>query len=110
MLFYNRSNGSRGAIVGRGEAAWRKRFRAQRDNIATAEKDLDTLQRESQKAQIEYYPDPQKAMTEQNTRKDINELNKKIEDKKAEIAKLKQGLDDLTDDLRKAGGEPGWGN
>jgi hypothetical protein len=91
-----------------GEAAWRKRFQAQRDNIASAEKELDILQREQEKAQVEYYPDPQKALAEQNTRKDISDLNKKIDDKKAEIAKLRQGLDDLTDALRKAGGEPGW--
>jgi chromosome segregation ATPase len=92
------------------ESEWRKKFAEQRNKIATAEKELDVLQRESEKAQVEYYPDPQKALMEQNTRKDINDLNKKIDDKKTEIAKLKQGLDDLEDALRKAGGEPGWAN
>src|SRR2546430_5607341 len=48
------------------EAAWRKRFQAQRDKIAKAEKELDILTRELEKAQVEYYPDPQKAMTQQN--------------------------------------------
>src|SRR5437763_5330519 len=42
------------------EAAWRKRFQAQRDKIAKAEKELDILTRELEKAQVEYYPDPQK--------------------------------------------------
>jgi len=50
------------------------------------------LQRESQKSQLEYYPDPQKALSEQNTRKDINEKVAKIAAKKQEIAQLKQGL------------------
>src|SRR6266404_6474942 len=45
-----------------GEAAWRKRFQAQRAKIAKAEKELDILTRELEKAQVEYYPDPQKAM------------------------------------------------
>ena len=90
------------------EAAWRQRFKEQRDKIARAEKELDILQRETQKSEIQYYPDPQKAMNEQYTRKDINEKDAKIEAKRQEIAQLKQGLSDLEDDLRKAGGDPGW--
>jgi hypothetical protein len=90
------------------EASWRSRFKDQRDKIARAEKELDILQRETQKAQIQYYPDPQKAMNEQYTRKDINDKEAKIEAKRQEIAALKQGLTDLEDSLRKAGGDPGW--
>jgi hypothetical protein len=90
------------------EAAWRQRFKEQRDKIARAEKELDVLQREEEKAQVQYYPDPQKAMNEQYTRKDINEKDAKIAAKRQEIAQLKQGLDDLEDALRKAGGDPGW--
>jgi chromosome segregation ATPase len=90
------------------EADWRKRFKEQRENIARAEKELDILQRETQKDQIQYYPDPQKAMTEQYTRKDINEKDAKIEAKRKEVEQLKQGLSDLEDALRKAGGDSGW--
>ena len=91
-----------------GEAAWRAKFKDQRDKIAKAEKELDILQRELEKAQLQYYPDPQKAMTEQNSRADINDKTAKIDAKKKEIEQLKQGLDDLEDQLRKAGGQPGW--
>ena len=90
------------------EADWRKRFKEQHDNIARAEKELDVLQREGQKDQIQYYSDPQKALTEQNTRKDINEKDAKIAAKQKEIEQLKQGLSDLEDALRKAGGDSGW--
>lgn len=90
------------------ETMWRKRFAAQRKKIADAERELDILQRESEKAQVQYYSDPQKALQEQNSRKDINEKNTKIELKKQEIANLKQQLSDMEDDLRKAGGDPGW--
>jgi hypothetical protein len=90
------------------EADWRKRFKEQRENIARAEKELDILQREDQKDQIQYYPDPQKAMTEQYTRKDINEKDAKIAAKRKEIEALKQGLADLEDALRKTGGDSGW--
>jgi hypothetical protein len=91
-----------------GEAAWRAKFKEQHDRIAKAEKELDILQRELEKAQLQYYPDPQKAMKEQNSRADINEKAAKIDAKQKEIAQLKQGLDDLEDQLRKAGGQPGW--
>ena len=90
------------------EASWRKKFADQRDKIAKAEKELDVYNRELQKAQVEYYPDPQKALTQQNTRGDINDLNAKIDAKKKELDQLRQGLDDLEDQLRKSGGDPGW--
>jgi len=96
---------------GSGESAetrWRKRFADQRDKIATAEKELDILQRESNKSQTQYYSDPQKALMEQNSRKDINEKDAKISAKKQEIANLKQQLADMEDELRKSGGDPGW--
>jgi hypothetical protein len=91
-----------------GEAAWRRKFKTQHEKIAKAESELDLLQRELQKAQLEYYPDPQKALMEQNNRKAVNEKMAAIDAKKREIAQLKQGLDDLEDQLRKSGGDPGW--
>ena len=90
------------------EAAWRKRFQAQRDKIAKAEKELDILGRELEKAQLEYYPDPQKALKEQYDRGDINKKSAKIDAKQRELDQLRQGLADLEDQLRKSGGDPGW--
>jgi predicted RNase H-like nuclease (RuvC/YqgF family) len=90
------------------EKAWRKRFQALRDKIAKAERELDILGREVEKAQLEYYPDPQKAMREQNTRAEINSKQAKIDAKKQELDQLRQGLADLEDQLRKSGGDPGW--
>src|SRR6266852_8805404 len=91
-----------------GQAAWRRRFQAQRDKITKAEKELEILGRELEKAQMEYYPDPQKAMKQQNSRADINAINAKIDAKKKEVAQLQQGLDDMEEQLRKSGGDPGW--
>jgi chromosome segregation ATPase len=90
------------------EEAWRKRFREARDKLAQTEQELDILQREAQKAQVQYYNDPQKALSEQYTRKDVNEKDTKIEAKKQEIAQMKQHIADMEDDLRKSGGDSGW--
>jgi len=90
------------------EAYWRKRFRKLHDKLAQSEKELDILQRELDKNQVQYYSDPQKALVEQHARADINEGTTKIDAKKKEIESLKQQLSDLEDELRKAGGDPGW--
>ena len=91
-----------------GEKAWRKRFSEQHEKIAKAEKELEVLQRELDKSQVQYYADPAKAMKEQNNRTEINEKTAKIDAKKKELDALRQQLDDMEAELRKAGGDPGW--
>lgn len=90
------------------EKAWRKRFSEQHEKIARAEKELEILQRELDKSQVQYYADPAKAMKEQNNRAEINEKTAKIDAKKKELEALRQQLDDMEAELRKAGGDPGW--
>ena len=90
------------------EKAWRKRFEELRTKIATAEQELAILQREENKADVQYYSDPTKAMKEQYSRDEINKKAAKIDAKQKEIAALKQQWDDLEDQLRKAHGDPGW--
>ena len=90
------------------EQTWRKRFREARGKLADAEKELDILQREVNKAQTQYYSDPQKALSEQYNRKNINEHDTQIAAKKQEVAQLKQRLSDMEDELRRAGGDMGW--
>ena len=91
-----------------GEAAWRKRFQDIHARIATMQREVDVLQRELEKAQVQYYPDPQKALMQQYDRSDIDEKTKKIADKKKELDDLNEQLSDLQDQLRKSGGDPGW--
>lgn len=90
------------------EETWRKKFREAHAKLADAEKELDILQREAQKAQVQYYSDPQKAMKEQYSRKDVADKDAKIAAKKQEIDQMKQHISDMEDELRKAGGNLGW--
>ncbi len=90
------------------EQKWRKRFKEMHGKIAQAEQELNILQRELDKGQVQYYTDPTKAMEEQNSRKEIDEKTNKINEKKKEIEQLKQNLGDMEDELRKSGGDIGW--
>jgi predicted RNase H-like nuclease (RuvC/YqgF family) len=90
------------------QAYWTKRARKLRAKLAAAEQELDVLQRELNKDDLQYYPDPQKALMQQYNRSDINEKTAKVTAKKAEVESLKQQVADLEDAVRKAGGDPGW--
>jgi chromosome segregation ATPase len=90
------------------ETMWRKRFADAHAKLDQLQKELDILQREESKAQVQYYADPQKGMTQGYTRQDINDADAKIAAKKQEIEQQKQSISDLEDELRKAGGDPGW--
>jgi predicted RNase H-like nuclease (RuvC/YqgF family) len=90
------------------QAYWSKRASKLRAKLAAAEQELDVLQRELNKDDLQYYPDPQKALMQQYSRSDINEKTAKVAAKKADIESLKQQVADLEDAVRKAGGDPGW--
>ena len=90
------------------EAYWHKRSRTLHAKLSAAEQELDVLQRELSKDEVQYYPDPQKALMQQYNRSDINEKRAKVDAKKAEVETLKQQVSGLEDDVRKAGGDPGW--
>jgi len=90
------------------EVRWRKQFKEAYANLDRAQKELDILQRETNKAQVQYYSDPQKALAEQYTRKDINDHDAKIAAKNKEIDQIKQRISDMEEALRKSGGDPGW--
>jgi len=90
------------------EKYWRARFQQAHENLARAEKELDVLQRESSKAQIQNYDDPNKALQEQYARKEINDKLAQIEAKKKEIEDLRNFISKLEDELRMSGGDSGW--
>ncbi len=92
----------------RGELYWRERFAAARKQLADAEKELDILQRELNLKRMQFYNDPQKTLEQELKRTEINDHTKKIEEKQAQVAALKQAFADLEDELRQAGGNPGW--
>ena len=71
-------------------------------------RELDILQREYNLKQQQYYSDPNTAMKQDYTRSDLTDTKTKIDDMTATVAAEKQAISDLEDELRKAGGDPGW--
>ena len=90
------------------EAYWRARFAKAHAKLKKDQDELEILQRELGQLQLQYYPDPMKALEQQYTRSDINKQTAKINAKQKEIQQDQQALSDLEDELRRSGGDPGW--
>jgi len=90
------------------EAIWRKKFADARQKLAQDQAELSVLQRESDQLQIQYYPDPTKALMQSVDRSDIIKKQKAIDDKKKEVDADQQAISTLESELRQAGGDPGW--
>ena len=94
--------------VGSDEKKWRARFEKLRHKLEQDQADLDVMQRELGVLDLQYYNDPVKGMQQGLTRGDINEKTGKIAAKQKEIDADKQAISAAEDDLRQAGGDPGW--
>lgn len=90
------------------ETTWRKKFADARQKLAQDQTELSVLQRESDQLQLQYYPDPTKALMQSVDRSDIIKKQKAIDDKKKEVDADQQAISTLESELRKAGGDPGW--
>ena len=93
----------------KGEAYWREKFAAANKKLTDDAHELDILQREFNLKQQQFYSDPNVALREQNSRKDLDDTQAQIDAKKADVEKDQQAISDLQDALRKSGGDPGWG-
>jgi parvulin-like peptidyl-prolyl isomerase len=91
------------------EKAWRDRFAKLNHKLDQDKQDLDVMQRELGTLDVQYYNDPVKAMQQQLSRDDINKKTADIDAKKKQIEADQQAIDDAQDELRKSGGDPGWG-
>jgi hypothetical protein len=97
---------TQGAII---EKTWRVRFAAARTQLQRDQADLDLMQRELGKLDVQYYPnDPTKQLMQSVTMSDINDKRAKIADKQQKIRQDETDISVLEDELRKSGGDPGW--
>jgi hypothetical protein len=94
--------------VTKDEAYWRQTFADANKKLADDAHELDILQREYNLKQQQYYSDPNTNLKQDYTRQDLTDTKAQIDDKTAAVAADKQAVSDLEDELRKAGGDPGW--
>jgi hypothetical protein len=97
-----------GASSPNDEKSWRDRFAKLRHKLDDDQADLDIMQRELGVLDVQYYNDPVKAMQQGYTRGDIDEKTAKIDAKRKQIEADGQAITDAEEELRKAGGDPGW--
>ena len=90
------------------EEYWRAKFAEARKKLADDSKELDILQREYNLKEQQFYSNPNVALREQFGRADLNKTRDDINAKKADVEKSQQAITALEDELRKAGGSPGW--
>jgi chromosome segregation ATPase len=90
------------------EAYWREKFADANKKLADDAHELDILQREYNLKQEQFYTDPMASLKQEYSRSDLNDQKAKIDDKTATVAQDKADLDSLQDELRQAGGDPGW--
>lgn len=90
------------------EAYWRGKFAAAYKKLADDSKELDITQRERNLNQEQFYTDPMASLKQDYSRKDLNDAKAKIDDLTARVAQDKTDISNLEDELRRAGGEPGW--
>jgi hypothetical protein len=90
------------------EAYFRNKFAQLREKLELDQKELDVLQREFGLKQQQYYSDPNTAMKEEYSRKDLDDTKNEIDQKNQDIAADQQAITDLEDELRRSGGDPGW--
>ena len=102
------AKGKAGAV--KDEAYWQKKFADARRKLADDSKELDVLQREFNLKQVQFYSNPNVALREQYSRKDLDDTQAEVNAKKQDVDKDNQALSDMQDELRTSGGQPGWAN
>ncbi len=97
------------APAGSDAKMWRDRFTAARAKMQRDQADLDVMQRELSKLQVQFYPnDPTKQLMQSVTNSDVNDKKDKIAQRQKDVQNDQAAISDLEDQLRKSGGDPGW--
>jgi hypothetical protein len=90
------------------EKYYRTQMSTLQQQLEVHQRELNVLQQKLGQNQMQYYPDPQQSLQQQYTRDDVNKLTADIDAKKQQVANDEKAMEDLRDQLRHEGGDPGW--
>ncbi|HET7216126.1 MAG TPA: hypothetical protein VFL79_21240 [Terriglobia bacterium] len=93
------------------EQYFRSKAEKLRSHMEFHQRQLAVLKQELGLAKMQYYPDPQKTLEQESTpafQTDVDKLRAKIAKAENAVADDQEAMDDLQQELRRAGGDPGW--
>lgn len=90
------------------EQYYRKHLSDLNATLEIHKRELEVLQQKLNLNQTVYYNDPQKTMEQEYSRGDIAKLTQQLDAKKQQIADDEKAIEDLHEQLRHEGGDPGW--
>lgn len=93
---------------GHDQKYYREKMNELRHRLELHERELNVLQQKLSQNQMQYYQDPNKTLQQEYTRSDVTKLTGDLNKKKEEIAADQKAMEDLQDQLRREGGNPGW--
>ncbi|MGA2985177.1 MAG: hypothetical protein ABSG32_15310 [Terriglobia bacterium] len=99
---------SEAPVAGHDEKYYHLRMGNLQSTLDTHQRELEVLQQKLGQNQMQYYPDPNKALVQEYSRSDINKLTTDIDAKKQQVADDEKAIDDLHEQLRHEGGDPSW--
>ena len=95
----------------RGEEYFRDHMSALQNRLEIHQRELNVLEQKLGQNQMMYYPNPNEGLLQQSgptSMSDVHNLQDEITKKKAEIAADQEAIENLREQLRREGGEPGW--
>ena len=90
------------------EEYYRTRMSELQSQLDLHQRELSVLRQKLSLNEMQYYPDPNKALQQEYSRSDINKLNEDIQNKQQQVTTDQQAIQELRDQLRREGGDPGW--
>ena len=94
-----------------GEEYFRDRMGQLEERLELDRRELTVLNQKLGQSQMMYYSDPVRGLLQSSgptAMSDVHGLQDRIAAKQAEIDKDQEAIDDLHEELRRAGGDPGW--
>ncbi|MGD0123813.1 MAG: hypothetical protein ABSF46_00540 [Terriglobia bacterium] len=94
-----------------GEEYFRDRMGQLEERLELDQRELTVLNQKLGQGQMMYYSDPVQGLLQSSgptAMSDVHSLQGQIDAKQAAVAKDQEAIDDLHEELRRAGGDPGW--